>query len=199
LAAGWLSLDSLVPSAQETNDFGRTEHYGETGVTDDCDAIFMSIRQISRAVDVHSKRLAKTSGLSVPQLLVLRAVQKFGAAPIHVISRDVWLSQATVTTIIDRLETNGFLQRKRSADDRRVVHVVVSPAGEQKLELMPKLVQSDFVDQFATLDQWEQQMLMSSLDRVAQILNREQFSAERDDSPEDVENGPPARPADPSN
>lgn len=144
------------------------------GTTDACDAIFMSIRRISRAVDVHSKRLAKSSGLSVPQLLVMRAVRRHGAVPIHVLAKEVWLSQATVSTIIDRLEDNGYLRRERSREDRRVVHVALTPAGEEKLDVTAELVQPEFVQAFARLDAWEQQMLASSLDRVARMLTGDQ-------------------------
>ena len=142
---------------------------------EECDTILMSIRRISRAVDVHSKQLVKTSGLSVPQLLVMQAVRRHGDVAIGLIANDVCLSQATVTTIIDRLESQGFLHRERSEDDRRVVHVGLTAAGEQKLDESPELIQAGFVRAFRGLDRWEQQMLMSTLDRVAQMLNADEF------------------------
>ena len=137
---------------------------------DECDAIFMSIRRISHAIDRHSKYMTRNSGLSVPQILVMRAVQRKGAVPIQSIAKFIWLSPATVSTIIDRLEQQGYLQRERSTADRRVVHVVLTPVGEEKLEMTPDLVQTQFADEFGQLTDWERQMLMSSLDRVAQML-----------------------------
>lgn len=144
---------------------------------EECDAILMSIRRISRAIDLHSKRLVKTSGLSVPQLLVMLSVQRHGDVAIGIIANDVCLSQATVTTIIDRLESHGYLRRERSQDDRRVVHVALTAAGEHKLEETPDLIQADFVREFRQLDRWEQQMLLSTLDRVARMLNADESDA----------------------
>lgn len=137
---------------------------------DECDAIFMSIRRISHAIDRHSKRMTRNSGLSVPQLLVMRTVQQSGSVPIQTIARLIWLSPATVSTIIDRLEQQGLVQRERSSIDRRVVHVVLTQQGGEKLALTPDLVQAEFAEEFNKLTDWERQMLMSSLDRVAQML-----------------------------
>jgi DNA-binding MarR family transcriptional regulator len=144
---------------------------------EECDAILMSIRRITRAIDLHSKQLVKTSGLSVPQLLVMQAVRRHGDVAIGVIANDVCLSQATVTTIIDRLESQGYVRRERSQDDRRVVHVALTTTGEYKLDETPELIQGDFVREFCRLDCWEQQMLSSTLDRVARMLSAEDSAA----------------------
>lgn len=42
-------------------------------------------------------------------------------------------SQASLTGIVDRLEDRSLVQRVRSADDRRVVDVSLSPAGREEL------------------------------------------------------------------
>ena len=140
---------------------------------EECDTILMSIRRITRAVDMHSKRLFKTSGLSIPQLLVMQSVRRHGDVAIGVIANHVCLSQATVTTIIDRLESQGYLRRERSQEDRRIVHVALTFAGTSKLDETPELIQGDFVEAFRQLDRWEQQMLLSTLDRVARMLSPE--------------------------
>lgn len=143
----------------------------------ECDAILMSIRRITRAVDRHSKQLARTSGLSVPQLLVMHAIRRRGSVAIGLIAKDVCQSQATITTIIDRLESLGLLHRDRSTDDRRIVHVNLTDAGEQKLGESPDLIQENFVRAFGELDRWEQQMILSTLDRVAKMLNPEDINS----------------------
>lgn len=152
---------------------------GSFAIMEECDAILKSIRRITRAVDLHSKQLVRTSGLSVPQLLVMQSVHRHGNVPIGVIANDVCLSQATVTTIIDRLESQGLLRRERSESDRRVVHVSLTFAGDDKLEEDPELIQVGFVRAFRKLDRWEQQMLLSTLDRVARMLDAD----ERDPAP----------------
>ena len=65
------------------------------------DQVLISIRQIIRATDLHSRRLSKQVGLTAPQLLILQAIRDLGAVSISKLSQEVSLSQATVTTIID--------------------------------------------------------------------------------------------------
>lgn len=140
----------------------------------ECDAILMSIRRIARAVDRHSKQLVRISGLSVPHLLVMHAVRRRGSAPTGLIAKEVCQSQGSVTAIIDRLESQGFLQRDRSTADRRIVHVSLTATGQQKLDESPKLIQPDFICAFLRLDSWEQQMIVSTLDRIARMLNADE-------------------------
>ena len=84
--------------------------------------VLITIRKIIRATDLYSRQLSKKSGLTAPQLLVLQAIQEMGAVAISRLSTHVSLSQATVTSILDRLEGRGLVSRHRSTMDKRVVH-----------------------------------------------------------------------------
>ena len=44
------------------------------------------------------------------------------------------LTPATVTTILDQLETANIVERRRSTEDRRVCNVALTPEGVQLLE-----------------------------------------------------------------
>ena len=83
--------------------------------------VLSTIRQISRAIGLRSRQLAKTVGLTVPQLIVLKEVTENGESAIGHVAEHVSLSQATVTTIVDRLELRGLLLRRRDSTDRRKV------------------------------------------------------------------------------
>lgn len=141
------------------------------------DQVLISLRQIIRAIDLHSKRLERESGLTGPQLLVLQLIQRAGEITAGVIAREVSLSQATVTSIIDRLERKGILQRQRSTDDKRKVMVTLTEAGEKALEKAPTLMQESFINSFNRLEDWEQALLLSSLQRVASMMNATELDA----------------------
>ena len=82
--------------------------------------VLTSLRRIIRSVDLYSKQVERQSGLTGPQLLVMRQIAaQRGAATAGAIARDISLSQATVTAIIDRLERKGLLQRERDSKDKR--------------------------------------------------------------------------------
>ncbi len=139
--------------------------------------VLISLRRIIRATDLYSRELIKTVGLTAPQLLVLQAIRNLGAVSLSRLSSEVSLSQATVTTIIDRLERRGLVQRQRSSSDRRVVHAALTEAGEEKLAAAPAPLQAVFSRRFAALDDWEQSMIVSALQRVAHMMNAEDIDA----------------------
>lgn len=143
----------------------------------DYDDILIAIRRITRAIDLHSKKLVKKTGLTAPQLVVLQSIRKEGKAKPSQIARDVLLSQATITSIVDRLEKAGFVERLRDVGDRRVVSVVLTQTGEQKLREAPELLQDGFLREFRKLEDWERSQLISSVQRLATMMDAEELDA----------------------
>ncbi|WP_321396140.1 MarR family transcriptional regulator [Emcibacter sp.] len=143
----------------------------------DYDDILVSIRRIIRAIDLQSKQLVKTTGLTAPQLVVMQTLRKEGKLSPSNIARNVALSQATITSILDRLEKAGLVRRTRSEEDRRIVDVCLTEEGRKRLEEAPELLQSGFLRQYRKLESWERQMLVSSLQRVAAMMDAEELDA----------------------
>jgi DNA-binding MarR family transcriptional regulator len=133
--------------------------------------VLMALRRIMRATDLYSKQLSKTAGLTSPQLLILAAVRDLGDVTIGTVARQVRLSQATVTTILDRLEKRGFVYRERSTVDKRKVHAHLTERGETVLADAPTPLQQSFIERFQALDDWEQSMIMAALQRVADMMD----------------------------
>lgn len=52
------------------------------------------------------------------------------------LARVTGLSTAATTTLLDRLETKGFVQRERDNTDRRRVIAQLTPEGQDKLDSM---------------------------------------------------------------
>ena len=143
----------------------------------DYDDILISLRRITRAIDLHSKKLVRISGLTAPQLLVLQSVRKHGRAKPSMIAKDVVLSQATVTSIVDRLEKHALVTRERTAKDRRIVEIVLTESGRDKLLAAPELLQSGFLREYRKLDEWERTQLTASLQRIAAMMDAEDLDA----------------------
>lgn len=139
--------------------------------------VLVTLRQIIRATDLHSRKLMKACGLTIPQVVVLRAIHELGKVTVRSISKQVSLSQATVTTILNRLEQRHLVQRVRSERDRRVVHVVLTAEGERTLANAPTLLHESFISRFEHLDDWEQTLILSSLQRVARMMEAEGLDA----------------------
>lgn len=139
--------------------------------------VLIAIRKIIRATDLHSRQLTKTVGLTAPQLLVLQAIRDLGAVAISRLSTEVSLSQATVTTIIDRLEKRGYVCRQRSEQDKRVVHALLTELGHQAVNSAPTPLQEAFSVRFEQLQDWEQSQILAALQRVAAMMDAEELDA----------------------
>lgn len=141
------------------------------------EAVLVALRRVIRATDLHSKHLAKTTGLTAPQILLLQTIRDQGEVTIGEIANEMSLSQATVTTIIDRLEKRGLVYRKRSETDKRKVHAHLTDEAVETLKSAPIPLQDQFARQYAGLQEWEQTMIISSLQRVAQMMDAQHIDA----------------------
>ncbi len=141
------------------------------------DEVLIALRRVIRATDLYSKHLAKTTGLTAPQILLLQSLRDKGQVTIGELAQEVSLSQATVTTILDRLEKRGFIYRERSKEDRRKVHAYLTDAGLEIMKTAPTPLQEHFSRQFADLQDWEQMQIITSLQRVAHMMDAQHIDA----------------------
>ncbi len=141
------------------------------------ESVLVALRRVIRATDLHSKHLAKTTGLTSPQILLLQTIRDQGEVTIGEIAHEMSLSQATVTTIIDRLEKRGLVYRERSKEDKRKVHAHLTEEAIETLKSAPIPLQDQFARQYADLQDWEQSMIIASLQRVAEMMDAQHIDA----------------------
>ena len=138
--------------------------------------VLVSLRQIIRAIDLYSKKLSKESGLTGPQLLLMRSIKELGDVTIRQLSNHTNMSPATATTILDRLERNGLVERIRSTTDKRKVHAHLTEKGSTLLSSAPLPLQESFINKFQDLEEWEQSLLLSSVQHIASMMNAESYN-----------------------
>jgi len=141
------------------------------------DHVLVSLRRIVRSIDLYSKKLVQTHRLTIPQVVLLREIQRNERLSSGELAKLASLSNATVTGIIDRLESRGFVRRVRGENDRRQVFIEILPHGTEILQAMPPLLQENFVRKLQELEKWEQAQILSSLERVAYLMNAEDIEA----------------------
>lgn len=69
----------------------------------------------------------KRENLTAPQGMIMGILSHRGEMKVSDISKVINLSNSTVSGILDRLEKMGYVQRKRSEKDRRVVYISITP------------------------------------------------------------------------
>ncbi|KMT64508.1 MarR family winged helix-turn-helix transcriptional regulator [Catenovulum maritimum] len=141
------------------------------------EVLLTSLRRVIRAIDLYSKKLSKETGLTSSQLIIMQAVSVQPGIMVKNLAESINLSSATVTSILDRLEQKQFIKRQRFEDDKRRVGLYLAEQGEAILKNAPKALQSHFVTRFEGLEEWEQMMLMSSVQRIASMMDAESIDA----------------------
>jgi len=139
--------------------------------------LLISLRRVIRAISVHSRQLNKDSGLTVPQLIVMRKIAQLDAPLAKQIAQEITLSAATVTTILDRLESRHLVIRTRSETDKRKVHLSLSEVGQKLLSDAPKPLQENFIKRYKNLEEWEQSQLLSAVERIASMMDASEIDA----------------------
>ncbi len=145
--------------------------------TDIQDEVLMALRRIMRATDLHSSYLAYYHGLTTPQLIALGEISRSGNITAGQLAENVSLSNATVTGILDRLSKRGLIERRRDDEDKRRVLVKLTDLGKKALANAPSLLHDRFVKAFEKLENWEQTSLLSSLQRVASMMEVKDLDA----------------------
>lgn len=132
--------------------------------------ILHSIRRITRAVDLYSKKLVVEFGITAPQLLVLDEIVSKGAMMVRSVAAEIHLSSSTLVGVIDRLEAKGLARRERTATDRRKVMVVATEAGHALVARAPSALQGTLADALKHLSRDEQITIARSLEKVVDLM-----------------------------
>jgi DNA-binding MarR family transcriptional regulator len=133
-------------------------------------AVFQALRRLQQAGEVHAKRLSRYGGLTPLQLLVLQVLAVERQLTASQLARFVSLSQASLSGVLDRLESRGLLSRRRDEQDRRKQWLVLDEAGRQALDAAPSLLPDHVLERFAALPEWERHSLLAALLRAAELF-----------------------------
>jgi len=139
--------------------------------------VLVTLRQIARALDLYSQSLVKRIGLTGPQLIIIKELALNDSLTPGMLAKYMSISQATITSMIDRLEAKGFVKRHRDLHDRRKVKIQLLEPGREVLKSNPSLLQEEFISKFEELKPWEQTLILSSLQRVSELMQAERFPA----------------------
>ena len=82
------------------------------------------------------------------------------------------VTPATVTKMVQRMESAGFVQRRPDTDDQRISRVTLTPAGRQAGEQLSTLFDTLDAETFAGFTSEEREFLQQLLRRVRDNLLR---------------------------
>jgi len=90
-----------------------------------CFSIYAASRAITRAY----RPILEPYGLTYPQYLVLLILWEQDGQTVNVIGSRLYLDSGTLTPLLKRMESAGFIVRARSLNDERKVEIRLGPRG----------------------------------------------------------------------
>lgn len=142
----------------------------EADETELADHILRALRRVSRAIDLHSRRLAHDHQLTGPQLVCLRQLSRSSPTTPGRLAQEVSLSHATVTGILGRLESRGLVAREKDTVDRRRVMVTLTDDGRRLIELAPYPLQERFLRALENIPLANRTMIAVVLDQIVDMM-----------------------------
>jgi len=139
----------------------------------DATEILITIRKIVRSINLESKKIQKTHGVSIPQILCLsylHASPNFQSTQGE-IRQFLNLNSSTASGIIDRLEMKGLLARLPKQGDKRVVSIVLTSKGASLLKNVPTLMHEQLSVKLKSLSESTLYQMKESLNILVTLLN----------------------------
>lgn len=131
------------------------------------------IRTLNRKFRQYMMAQTAGCGFTVPQLHLMQELFQNPGITLGDLSVRLGLAKSTVSGIVDRLEKQEKVIRRRNENDRRVVHIDLSPqvfAFGQNLSLMRTNYLAGLL---ASMDYSEIQGLLNGLEKLNQLMMQE--------------------------
>ena len=137
-------------------------HPAKTTTVELADA-FLALHHVVRK---HVDAAMTAAGLSLSQAKLLALVARLAPCRPSDIATQMGYAPRTVTTALDALEENGWIERSAHPTDRRAQLVVITSAGQAKLDEVQGPKRQAVEQLFGVLDAEEQKQLRELMDRV---------------------------------
>lgn len=133
-------------------------------------AILAAGRHIHAAVDTIDALVSVRLGVHRNDLRCLRLLEKGPATPGEVACY-TGLTSGSVTALLDRLETGGLVERRRSVSDRRSVEIAIPESRTAEIRAHHGEIEQAIRDHFGTRPADEIAGTARALDQFADFLD----------------------------
>jgi len=124
-------------------------------------------RSMKRALEAH----LSTHNITASQYIVLAHLSERDGIPLSRLGNRLYFDGPTITGIVDRMERDGLVQRKRTTHDRRVINIFLTPKGKhlfRQIQIVAERVNKRAMEAF-TMKQEEK--FLEALDKIWRRMN----------------------------
>lgn len=138
--------------------------------TEEIHGVIDNLRRISQAINEHSKNAVSKTGLTAPQLWVIKILYRDAPIRVSELARRMFLHPATVVGILDRLEQKELIMRIRSKEDRRAVDLYLTDLGKRVVADAPEVTQTMLIDGLGRLTDDQLRCVSEGMKLMVRIL-----------------------------
>ncbi|WP_292590577.1 MULTISPECIES: MarR family winged helix-turn-helix transcriptional regulator [unclassified Mesotoga] len=138
-----------------------------------------AIKRIVSLIKQNFERDFKKMHVTQSQILVMRVLNQYGDMKISDISRELDLSNSTVSGIIDRLVEKKIVKRKRSEEDRRIVMISLAEEYCKPVKKQLNAFANKMRRALSTTTEEDLDSIMQGLEKLERILEESQEYKER--------------------
>lgn len=128
--------------------------------------LFVVLSRASKVLHEETNRLITSKGLNPTEFAVLELLYHKGKQPIQKIGEKILMRSGSMTYVINKLETNGYLQREANSTDKRVTYVEVTEQGRQLMDSLFPGHAENIGNLMSVLSSEEQQQAIGLLQKL---------------------------------
>lgn len=130
-----------------------------------------SMRRIVRALGISARTAERSIGITGAQLFVLRVLDAHPAQSLNELAALTFTHQSTVSVVVDRLVSRGFVTRSRSDTDGRRVVLALTAAGRRALRHAPPPTQMRLIAAINALPPARRRELAKALKAIVGVMD----------------------------
>jgi DNA-binding MarR family transcriptional regulator len=138
-------------------------------------SVLKLFRVIFQSINRHSFEVEQKAGVGGAQLWALAEISGRPRITVTELAKAMSIHQSTASNLLEKLESQNYIARNRSDEDRRVVLLTLTPRGEEILDKAPLPYRGVLNDALLKLDEASLTVLQGSLEKLVAQLEYKQL------------------------
>lgn len=130
------------------------------------------VRKLVRMFQLFERDQIKVHGFTTTQCYTLLEIDKAGSMTMNELSDRMNLNSSTMTRILDTLVRDGYIQRQKSAEDRRLVLVSLSETGKASAEKLNSSVNAYYKKVMGSIPEGKLDDILQSTDLLVHAFEK---------------------------
>lgn len=132
------------------------------------------MKKVMSVIKHNMKSHFKERNLTGPQGMLVGTLAHHGEMKVSELSERLGLTNSTVSGILDRLENQGLVERSRSKEDRRVVHVKVTDEFKKQSQKHFEEINKMIEQMMSKAAPEELDIILEGMNTLERVINRQE-------------------------